>query len=662
MSKLNGKFILAVSLMFLASNVSFSAVRIKIDSNKSFNNIREVQNLDSRYYQFKLLKKITLPNGKIKYKYEQYYNDIPVWNNVIVSDANIIQNNIMSNIGLADDNITGSYLAEVEKDIGNINPKITKEEAVRKVKSLTGINQEAVLKDLSVALVIKNYAGVAKLIYIINHFFDDPNQTNPSRPYFIIDANTGDILEQWDGLTTLATDYLKGIGPGGNEKTGKYFYGKDYGTLIVTKKDNKCQMDSPNVLTMDFKHEPDWFETGEGGETHEFECTDEKIENTYKEINGGYSPINDAHYFGNVVYDMYKDWYKAAPLKFKLILKAHYRKNHDNAAWTGKVMLFGDGKRVFYPLVSLDVISHEVSHGFTEQNSNLIYKRQSGGMNESFSDIAGEAAKYYFNSNKEEKSRNDWMVGSSIFKGGADKALRYFADPTRDGKSIGHAKDYTNSLNVHYSSGVFNKAFYTLATKENWGLKKAFDAFVSANKTYWTQDSTFDEGGCGVKKAADDLGYDTDDVIKAFKVVGVNATCSTAEPDEPTDSGKPQEPKQPDEPKSPEPLPAPADAEQIKLGVPYVGLSGNKGQSKLFYIDLANKQSAINIWLWGGIGKPSMLVAYNKIPLESDADCNKSPKPNTGLCNVKMSNAGRYFIKLYAKEDFQDKLMWILLS
>jgi len=28
-------------------------------------------------------------------------------------------------------------------------------------------------------------------------------------------------------------------------------------------------------------------------------------------------------------------------------------------------MYFGDGKNTFYPLVSLDVIAHEVSHGFT---------------------------------------------------------------------------------------------------------------------------------------------------------------------------------------------------------------------------------------------------------------------------------------------------------
>ena len=73
-------------------------------------------------------------------------------------------------------------------------------------------------------------------------------------------------------------------------------------------------------------------------------------------------------------------------------------------------MTFGDGATRFYPLVSLDVSSHEVSHGFTEQNSGLIYRGQSGGINEAFSDMAGEAAEAYF------KEENDFLIGYSIFK------------------------------------------------------------------------------------------------------------------------------------------------------------------------------------------------------------------------------------------------------
>ncbi|MEH6824032.1 MAG: M4 family metallopeptidase [Motiliproteus sp.] len=73
-------------------------------------------------------------------------------------------------------------------------------------------------------------------------------------------------------------------------------------------------------------------------------------------------------------------------------------------------MTFGDGASIFYPLVSLDVSAHEVSHGFTEQNSNLIYSSQSGGINEAFSDMAGEAAENFMH------RENDFLVGADIFK------------------------------------------------------------------------------------------------------------------------------------------------------------------------------------------------------------------------------------------------------
>src|SRR5688572_9676182 len=102
-------------------------------------------------------------------------------------------------------------------------------------------------------------------------------------------------------------------------------------------------------------------------------------------------------------------------------MKVHYRTSYENAFWDGSAMTFGDGASTFYPLVSLDVSSHEVSHGFTEQNSNLTYSGMSGGINEAYSDMAGEAAEFFM------KGTNDWLVGAQIFKGTG--ALRYMNNP-----------------------------------------------------------------------------------------------------------------------------------------------------------------------------------------------------------------------------------------
>ncbi|MCB0394593.1 MAG: M4 family metallopeptidase, partial [Bdellovibrionales bacterium] len=193
----------------------------------------------------------------------------------------------------------------------------------------------------------------------------------------------------------------------------------------------------------------------------------------------------------------------------------HYGDSYENAFWNGSSMTFGDGATRFYPLVSLDVVSHEVSHGFTEQNSGLVYSGQSGGMNEAFSDIAAEASEFYA------WGSTDFEIGAQIFKT-AGKALRYMDDPTKDGKSIGNAADYYNGLDVHYSSGVYNKAYYLLSTTDGWDPKKAFEVFVKANQEYWTPNATFVSAAQGVVSATNDLGYEVADVKAAFAAVGIN--------------------------------------------------------------------------------------------------------------------------------------------
>lgn len=73
----------------------------------------------------------------------------------------------------------------------------------------------------------------------------------------------------------------------------------------------------------------------------------------------------------------------------------------------------------------------------------------------------------------------DWIVGADIFK--SSGGLRYFDQPSRDGRSIDHASQYYSGIDVHYSSGVFNRAFYLLANKSGWNVRKGFEVFAVAN-------------------------------------------------------------------------------------------------------------------------------------------------------------------------------------
>lgn len=137
-----------------------------------------------------------------------------------------------------------------------------------------------------------------------------------------------------------------------------------------------------------------------------------------------------------------------------------------------------------------------------------------GGINEAFSDMAGEAAKFYH------RGTNDWRVGSDILKQ-EGAALRHFKQPSLDGQSIDNARDFAEGMDPHYSSGVYNKAFYLLATKPGWNTRKAFEVFFDANKSYWNPETDFNQGACGVMRAALLRRYNVPDVVQAFSQVGV---------------------------------------------------------------------------------------------------------------------------------------------
>lgn len=445
------------------------------------------------------------PGGRTVRRYEQLYQGVPVWGEAIVEHL-VTGNGLVA--GAGERSFHGAMLSNLAKDIPTVKPALSTTQALNAAK-VAARTVGATSNEQSKLFVKQDGNGPAKLVYLTSYLTTVNGA--PSRPHFLIDANSGAVLEKWEGLTHSLT----GTGPGGNAKTGQREYGTTagYGYLDVTVSGSTCSLSSTNVDTYNMNGA-----TSGSGTLHSFTCP----RNTVKTINGGYSPMNDAHYFGNKVFNMYQDYLGVRPISQKLVMKVHYGSSYENAFWDGSAMSYGDGATTFYPLVSLDVTSHEVSHGFTEQNSGLVYSGMSGGMNEAFSDIAGEAAKYYV------LGTNDFKVGADIFKGSG--ALRYMDNPPQDGRSIDNAANYTSGLDVHFSSGVFNKAFYLLATKAGWNTRKAFEVFADANRLYWTANSTFNQGACGVEKAATNRNYTVADVTAAFSAVGVTGGCGTTPP------------------------------------------------------------------------------------------------------------------------------------
>ena len=146
----------------------------------------------------------------------------------------------------------------------------------------------------------------------------------------LIDANSGQVLKSWDNLQHA----LVGTGPGGNAKTGQYEYGTNYGYLDVTQSGTTCTMSNTNVKTVNLNNAS----TNTSNTAFSYTCP----RNTTKTINGAYSPLNDAHYFGGVVFNMYNSYHGKPPLTSQLVMKVHYRTSYENAFWDGSAMTFGD--------------------------------------------------------------------------------------------------------------------------------------------------------------------------------------------------------------------------------------------------------------------------------------------------------------------------------
>jgi vibriolysin len=537
------------------------------------------------------------PNGARHYRYQQTFGGVPVFGEHIVVSEN--KDGSLRNLF---GNKIGRLGAELQANPGQGIGR-TRALSLGKAAGLgSKAGQMRVERENAQLVIYVNERGKASYAYYVEYFADAVGGGSPTRPMMLLDFKSGRVVKQWEGLSHA----LVGTGPGGNQKTGQYEYGTNFGYNDVAQSGTTCTMNNANVKTVNLNH-------GTSGTTaFSYTCP----RNTVKTINGAYSPLNDAHYFGGVIYNMYNSYVGKPPLTFQLSMRVHYSNSYENAFWDGSAMTFGDGASTFYPLVSLDVSSHEVSHGFTEQNSNLTYSGMSGGINEAFSDMAGEAAEFYMNGS------NDWLVGAQIFKGNG--ALRYMNNPPQDGSSIDHASNFTSSMDVHYSSGVYNKAFYLLATKAGWDTKKAFQTFARANDLYWTASSTFNQGACGVETAATDLGFAKADVTAAFTSVGVS--CSGTTP--------------------------PPTTTPLTKGVAVTGIGASSGAYKYYSLVVPAGATNVTFDITGGTGDADMYVKFGSAPTDSSYDCRPYKSGNVENCTFATGQAGTYYVTLKAYSTF----------
>src|SRR4051812_26186003 len=192
-------------------------------------------------------------------------------------------------------------------------------------------------------------------------------------------------------------------------------------------------------------------------------------------------PCADEAYDGlGATFDFYLKVYKrwsvdgqGLPLKGTV----HYGVQYDNAFWNGSQMVFGDGDGAVFGhfTSSVDVIGHELTHGVTQYTANLVYRGQSGALNESVSDVFGSMVKQY--QLGQDAAQADWLIGAELFLPSVHGvALRSMKDPgtAYDDPNIGKDPQpstmagYVDTADddggVHINSGIPNRAFCLAAT------------------------------------------------------------------------------------------------------------------------------------------------------------------------------------------------------
>ena len=155
-----------------------------------------------------------------------------------------------------------------------------------------------------------------------------------------------------------------------------------------------------------------------------------------------------------------------------------------NAFWCGEcgpsatgLMFFGNGipsnffltstGQNYGPLAgSLDVAAHELTHGVIESSSNLIYRDESGALDEAFADIMGTSVEFFYQAPGAGRGQADYLIAEDTVRAvraGALNGIRSLADPGRYDDPDHYSLRYTGPLDnggVHINSGIASHAFY----------------------------------------------------------------------------------------------------------------------------------------------------------------------------------------------------------
>ncbi|MFG3300737.1 M4 family metallopeptidase [Micromonospora chersina] len=264
----------------------------------------------------------------------------------------------------------------------------------------------------------------------------------PSELHVLVDATTGKVRDSWEGVQREGTGNTF---HSGTVTVGSTLSGSTYQLADATRGGHK---------TYDLN-----------GGTSGTGTLVTSASNVFGDgtLANRQTAAADAAYGAQMTWDYYKTVHGRNGIRNDGVgaySRVHYSSNYANAFWSDSCfcMTYGDGGSGWYPLTSLDVAGHEMTHGVTSNTAGLRYSGESGGLNEATSDIFGTLVEF---SAANSKDPGDYLIGEKLRSSGVP--LRYMDKPSKDGSSADCWSSSVGRLDVHYSSGVANHFFYLLA-------------------------------------------------------------------------------------------------------------------------------------------------------------------------------------------------------
>jgi bacillolysin len=301
---------------------------------------------------------------------------------------------------------------------------------------------------------------------------------------YFIDAHTGEVALAYSNLQGQVP--AVGLGTGVLSDRKKMSVASRGGIFIASD-----ALRPPSILTYDLKGDAaKVLGFLEGGET----ITDADLA-TDADNEWSDGVVVDAHTYAGWTYDYYFQRFGRRGLDnadISIFSLVHPVRREDIASYPddlvddlylnafylgGGVMLYGEGfppdrtlertgQQVNYFAAGLDVVAHELTHGVTDFTSMLIYRGESGALNESFSDVMGTGVEFFLQPPGAGPLKADYLIGEDIVTPGG---LRSMADPSAYGDPDHYSVRLTfrdpctrdnDNCGVHINSGIPNHVFY----------------------------------------------------------------------------------------------------------------------------------------------------------------------------------------------------------